>query len=222
MRNDKTAFKAEVYRRGRERVTARKRARKRVLFGSATLTVCLVMFIAITPLLGWWNGDAVNDGEMIAEDGQYTVLLNSENENILSNDSEETVNDAPGYSPPMGDGIGGGSLDCPDAYWIYWVGVFDCNEDSILYRHTAGDRLQEIFDLFAEIAENEQENGSNGNHAGRLETSYRITVMYFDGETTEYVWTDTDWYIAEEGRNVTLTADQYDSLIHLLLENEVN
>ncbi len=55
MRLDKEAFNAEVRRRGKERITARKRARKRMLVSCASLAACLLLLIAVLPNFEWWK-----------------------------------------------------------------------------------------------------------------------------------------------------------------------
>lgn len=230
MSMDKEAFKAEVYRRGREKVAARKRARKRALISCASVTACLALFVALSPSFGWW--DSLESGKNMAADqimpgaplDEPSGGRQDEEMNAALPDPHETYAES-GTMPPY-EALPEPDNDAPEdeatshVTSLCSVEVTAQSDERIHILHTDPDRLVEIGNLFLLLGESDH--GLSDGDAGESETGYSITVTYRFDETDEYIWSGEYWTVVDEGRTVALTADEVEALTELLLQSEAD
>lgn len=197
---NKDVFKAEVHRRSRERIAARKRAKKRILYSCATLTVCLVLFTAVVPNVNLWqNDEAVED----REDGLDEVQQVSPDAPSKSPGMTAAEEDCEAPSEPD-DSKSAGDMPHLESIIVTDGGVSDSLDL---------DTRNKLLILIAEIYECEQTPGYSKPDPAE---GCQIVLTYEDGSTYEFVWIDSSWYNLTEENLIILTERQIDSLRSIL------
>lgn len=205
---DKEAFKAEVRRRGRERIAARKRRRNRLITGCATLTVCMALFFSVTPSLNFEEkADSANDA-------QPETLNMQANASAPEETLMENVPDILPNEPTKDDESLFGALSS--------VEVTSSGEDGFSRTYTDSNSLFDIWSLFNSIETNPSEENGKTDGQEKPRTGYLITVTYRFGETDEYLWNESTWYDVQADRTIILTEENIQALTALLLECEAD
>lgn len=224
MRLDKEAFNAEVRRRGKERITARKRARKRMLVSCASLAACLLL-IAILPNFELWKPSDLaadmspQDQDSMSGANADQITENDQTGQVTGQESPDADQNPPQDAPPSA-----ADPNLPEAPGsiLCSVKVTAEKDDGFALLRLDKALLIELDSLFESICQSDHEAlpGETPDYEG--ETGYRITVTYEDGSQAEYVWSGECWTVVNENRTILLTADEREALTILLLEDQAN
>lgn len=224
MRLDKEAFNAEVRRRGKERIIARKRVRKRMLVSCASLAACLLL-IAILPNFELWKPSdfaadmSPQDQDSMSGANADQITENDQTGQITGQEAPDADQNPPQDAPPSA-----ADPNLPEAPGsaLGSVMVTAEKDDEFELLHIDRALLTELDSLFESICQSDHEAlpGETPDYEGA--TGYRITATYEDGAQAEYVWSGVSWHIAKENRTILLTADEREALTILLLENQAD
>lgn len=239
MNYDKETFKAEVRRRGNERIAKKNSLRKQIRVCVIPMFIFLIAATVFLPRL--WSGMfGVNDGksaDMLMENSAETLAYGLDGDidlemsppsgeipiyDLEDGDANEDESD-PG-EPDMDDVTDGTEKNDDEESIITTISsieVNDLSEDQFCIIHKKIECLVDIGRLIKSIDESTREILTNFTLDG-LNKGYRIIVTYRFDDQDEYVWSGKYWYIVAEDRAIELTSDEIEYLTELLLLSEVN